>query len=118
MNKEYRVKKSAEIEDILKAKTSRSNQYFSVYKRINPETSHFRYAMSVGKKVGNAVTRNKYKRLISAVVASLNIKLESNVDVFIVARAKVTELGYHEIHKEIEYLFKKQNLLNQGEKNE
>ena len=116
MNKEYRVKKNTEIEAILKEKQSRSTQYFSVYKKVNSETSHFRYAMSVGKKIGNAVTRNKYKRLISAVVSNLNVKLDLNVDVFIIARAKVIELDYNKIYKEIEYLFKKQNLLNQGEK--
>ncbi len=116
MNKEYRVKKNTEIEAILKEKNCRSNSYFSIYKKTNLETSHFRYAMSVGKKIGNAVTRNKYKRLISSAVSNLNIKLDLNVDVFIIARAKVTELDYNKIYKEIEYLFKKQNLLNQGEK--
>ena len=51
MNKEYRVKKNTEIEAILKEKNSRSTQYFSVYKKINSETSHFRYAMSEVKRL-------------------------------------------------------------------
>ena len=118
MKKEYRVKKTSEIEDILKKKVFRSNQYFSVYKLENTETSHFRYAMSVGKKIGNAVTRNRYKRLIAACVTNLNIKLDKNVDVFIIARPAVVGLGYNEIYKQLEYLFKKQNLLIQGEKND
>ena len=116
MNADAKADIVAEIEAILKEKNSRSTQYFSVYKKTNLETSHFRYAMSVGKKIGNAVTRNKYKRLISAVVSNLNIKLDLNVDVFIIARAKVIELDYNKILKEIEYLFRKLNLLNQGEK--
>ena len=116
MNKEYRVKKNTEIEAILKEKNFRSTQYFSIYKKTNSETSHFRYAMSVGKKIGNAVMRNKYKRLIFAAVSNLNVKLDLNVDVFIIARPKVVELDYKKIYKEIEYLFRKQNLLTQGEK--
>ena len=118
MKKEYRVKKTSEIEAILKKKCFRSNQYFSVYKLENSETSHFRYAMSVGKKIGNAVTRNQYKRLIAACITNLNIKLDNNVDVFIIARPAVVGLESKDIFKQLEYLFRKQNLLTQGEKND
>ena len=115
MKKEYRVKKTQEIELILKDKCYQANQYYSVYKKINNETSHFRCAISAGKKLGNAVKRNKIKRLINAVLKDLNIKLDNNVDVFIIVREKAKDLTYNEIYKQIEYLFKRQNLLNQGE---
>ena len=117
MKKEYRVKKNQEIELILKNKNYKFNQYFSVYKRINEETSHFRYAISVGKKIGNAVERNKYKRLIRAAITNLNIKLDNNVDVFILAKPNICNIDYNNIYKELAYLFKKLNLL-QGEKDE
>ncbi len=50
MKKEYRVKKSREIEEILKRKRFSSNPYFILYVKEQCETGHFRYAMSVGKK--------------------------------------------------------------------
>ena len=118
MKKEYRVKKTLEIEMILKNKIYKSNQYFSVYKRINSETSHFRYAISVGKKIGNAVTRNYYKRLITASISNFDIKLNDNVDVFIIAKPNIINLDYNDIYKELKYLFLKQKLINQGEKND
>ncbi|MBR6072101.1 MAG: ribonuclease P protein component [Acholeplasmatales bacterium] len=117
MKKEYRVKKNQEIELILKNKIYKSNQYFSVYKRINEETSHFRYAISVGKKIGDAVVRNKYKRKITAALSNLNINLDINVDVFIIAKPSICNVDYNIIYKELAYLFKKLNLL-QGEKHE
>ena len=117
MKKEYRVKKNQEIELILKNKVYKTNQYFSVYKRINKETSHFRYAISVGKKIGNAVNRNKYKRKIINALSALNIKLDTNVDVFIIAKAAICNIDYNIIYKELAYLFKKLDLL-QGETNE
>ena len=117
MNKQYRVKKSNEIEKILKEKKFSSNSYFSVYKRNKPETSHFRYAISVGKKLGNAVIRNKLKRQIRAVINELNIDLNRNTDVFIIAKVKILDISYQEMLKQLEYLFNKQKLIK-GEKND
>lgn len=117
MNKQYRVKKSNEIEKILKEKKFSVNSYFSVYKRKNPETSHFRYAISVGKKLGNAVVRNKIKRQIRAILNELNIDLNKNTDVFIIAKVKVLDIQYQEMLKQLEYLFNKQKLIK-GEKND
>ncbi len=117
MKKQYRVKKSSEIEKILKEKKSFSNSYFSVYKRNNPETSHFRYAISVGKKLGNAVLRNRLKRQIRAIVDKFNLNLNLNTDVFIIAKGKLLEIDFREMQTQLEYLFKKQKLIK-GEKND
>ena len=116
MKKQYRVKKSKEIELILKEKNFKSNPFMTIYKK-KTETGHFRYAISVGKKIGNAVERNRCKRLITAVIDNLNINLESSYDSFIIARPKIKELSYSELYKQIEYLFKKHKLLK-GEKDE
>ena len=117
MNKQYRVKKTIEIEKILKEKNFSGNSYFSVYKRKNPETSHFRYAISVGKKLGNAVVRNKIKRQIRAILNELNIDLNKNIDVFIIAKVKILDISYQEMLKQLKYLFNKQKLIK-GEKND
>jgi len=117
MKKQYRVKKSKEIENIIKEKNFKSNPYLILYKKKNSETGHFRYAISVGKKLGNAVERNRIKRLITAVIDNLNIDLDSSTDVFIIARVPIKELSYDMIYKQLEYLFKKQRLLK-GEKND
>ncbi|MBR3618027.1 MAG: ribonuclease P protein component [Acholeplasmatales bacterium] len=111
MKKQYRVKKNQEIELILKNKKYSSNQYFTLYKRTNPETSHFRYAISVGKKIGNAVLRNKIKRQVTAIIDNLNLNLDSNTDVFIIVRPKVLEIDFNTMKSQLEYLFNKQKLL-------
>ena len=116
MNKQYRVKNSKEIELIIKEKNFKSNPYLTIYKKKS-ETGHFRYAISVGKKIGNAVERNRCKRLITAVIDNLNINLESSYDIFIIARPKIKELSYDLIYKQLEYLFNKQKLLK-GEKDD
>ena len=106
MNKEYRVKKNTEIELILKEKNSRSNQYFSVYKRTNLETSHFRYAMSVGKKIGNAVTRNKYKRITRNLVDQNKFLFKNDFNYIIILKKKCLELSYNELNDSLNKLLK------------
>ncbi len=117
MKKQYRVKNNQEIESILKEKKYVANTYFSIYKKKNSETSHFRYAISVGKKIGHAVIRNKIKRQITAILDNLSIDLNKNTDVFIIARPKVVELSYNDMLKQLEYLLKKHKII-QGEKND
>ncbi len=116
MKKQYRVKKSKEIESIIKNHHFSTSPYFTLYYKEQNETNHFRYAMSVGKKIGNAVVRNKIKRQIRAIVRKLTVK--TNIDVFIVARGKVLELDFFTMEKEIIRLFQKQKLLVKGENND
>jgi len=40
MKKEYRVKKSSDIEMIVKTKQSTGNKYFVVYKKENHDNTH------------------------------------------------------------------------------
>lgn len=117
MKKQYRVKKSNEIEEIIKEKKYASNPYFSVYKRNNPNSTNFRYAISVGKKLGNAVVRNKFKRQIRAIVDAFNINLNDKIDVFIIVKVKVLTIDFNQMQQELKYLFRKQKLIK-GEKND
>ena len=116
MKKQYRVKKSKDIEIILKNHKFSSSPYFTLYIKENHETNHFRYAMSVGKKIGNAVVRNKIKRQIRAIVRTLLVL--PNYDVFIVVREKSKLLDFQTMKKEIIALFKRQKLLMKGENND
>ena len=109
MKKEYRIKKSKEIEEVLKNKKYASNPYFTIYIKENNENHHFRYAMSVNKKIGKAVVRNKIKRQVRYIISQIEIK--SNVDIFIIVRSKVLDIDYEEMNKQILYLLRKQKMI-------
>lgn len=118
MEKAYRIKKNTEIEEILKGKNSVGNKYYVIYIKKNHETNHFRLGMSVSKKIGNAVVRNREKRRIKHVFLSLKDSLLP-YDIFVIERANSLNLEFSEITKEIKYLLKKKNVIKKiGEENE
>ena len=109
MKKEYRIKKSKEIEDVLKNKRYAANPYYTIYIKENNENHHFRYAISVNKKIGKAVVRNRLKRQVRSIISQINIK--DNIDVFIIVRSKVLDIDFNEMNKQILYLLRKQKTI-------
>ena len=109
MKKEFRVKKSSHIEMILKNRQSKGNSFFVVYKKINHENNHFKVAISVSKKYGNAVKRNKIKRQVREIIFKMDIL--PNFDIFIVIKNKANTLGFDEIKNSIEKLAKKHDIM-------
>ncbi len=108
MKKEFRVKKSSEIEMIIRTKKSVSNKHFVLYKRENHENTHFRFAVSVSKKYGNAVKRNKIKRQVREIVSKIDITVTD--DLFIVVKPKIPNLSYVELDASLRQLMARQKI--------
>ena len=87
------------------------SKYFVIYKLENNETTHFRFATSVGKKIGNAVVRNLTKRRIRATIDKFDLSLKK-MDVFIIAKSSVNDLTFDDYVKQIGYLLKKLNIID------
>ena len=109
MKKELIIKKSEEIEAVIKNKSSVSGENFIVYKKENHLPVGPRFALSVPKKFGIAVKRNLMKRRIRSVFDSLNIKKE--YDVFVVAKQQSSNLSFEQIKEELTDLFERSNLV-------
>ncbi|MBN2876750.1 MAG: ribonuclease P protein component [Bacilli bacterium] len=109
MKKEYRIKKSNEIQQLIQKKTTVGNGYFVLYYNKNHDCSHFRYALSVPKKFGNAVKRNLMKRRIREIVKDNSFGDQS--EFFIVAKIKASTLSFSEIKSNLEKLFAQAKIL-------
>lgn len=109
MKKEYRVKKSKQIEMIIKKRQSVANKHFVLYKKENHENHHFRFAVSVSKKYGNAVKRNKIKRQVREIIAKLDII--SNIDIFIVVKPNLPNLEFAELEASLKQLVTRQKIM-------
>lgn len=110
MKKEYRIKKNEEISKLIGYKQTVGDRYFVIYKSDIKE-EHFRFAVSVNKKYGNAPERNKAKRRVREVVRKFSYK---NYDFFIVIKNNAKDLSFQDIHDKLLRLFKRADILEGG----
>jgi ribonuclease P protein component len=105
MNKSQRIKKNKEFQTVFKKGKSFANRQFIVYVLKNDQPE-FRIGLSVSKKVGNAVTRNRIKRYIRQTFLELENDLLPNADYVIIARQQAASLDFHESKKSLEHVLK------------
>jgi len=114
MRKSYRVKKEQEFQRVFHHGNSVANRQFVVYQIDKSNQSHFRVGISVSKKLGNAVVRNRIKRLIRSVLTELKPQLQSEIDFIVIARKPVVSMNYQEVKKCMMHVLKLGNDCRQG----
>lgn len=108
MKKKYRVKKSQEFEKIIKYKrffTDKNDKSIVLYiKEKNEDNS--RVGITVKKKIGNAVVRNKVKRQVRMMVQEI-YDFNENFDSILLIKEKFVENDYLTNKNTLERLYKK-----------
>ncbi|PZX03744.1 ribonuclease P protein component [Psychrobacillus insolitus] len=105
MNSKQRIKKNAEFQTIFKRGKSVANRQFVVY-CLEKEEDYYRVGLSVSKKVGNAVVRNRIKRYIRQTFLEIHDQVYRNMDYIIIARNPAAKLDFHETKKSLEHVLK------------
>ena len=106
MNKRQRIKKNEEFQKVFKKGKSFANRQFVVYCLKKEDQTAFRIGLSVGKKVGKAVTRNQIKRYIRQTFLELKDDVRQDMDYVIIARNPAAILDFHETKKSLEHVLK------------
>jgi ribonuclease P protein component len=88
-----RLSRSAEFERVYRQGRSTANRYLVLYTFPNSSTRRPRLGLSVSRKVGGAVERNRVKRLLREAFAQAEHELGPEQDVVVVARPEVRELA-------------------------
>lgn len=105
MKKEYRVKRNEDFSHIIKHKQSLANRSFIIY-YVKNDLNHARIGISVSKKLGKAVVRNKIKRQVRMIVQQ-TINFNDNYDYIVIVRNKYLDLDFISNLNELKYLYKK-----------
>ncbi|MDS9471831.1 ribonuclease P protein component [Sporosarcina pasteurii] len=106
MNKRQRIKKNSEFQKVFKDGKSFANRQFIVYRYHKEGQSEFRLGLSVSKKVGNAVTRNRIKRYIRQSFLELKDELKNDIDYVIIARNQAATMDFHETKKSLQHVLR------------
>lgn len=111
MKKAFRIKDNEEFQLVFKKGKSFANRQLVVYYIEKEGQSHFRVGISVGKKIGNAVTRNRIKRHLRHAFQDLEDRLSQPNDIVIIARQPTKDMPYAQFKKSLIHLLSKERLL-------
>ncbi|WP_020059661.1 ribonuclease P protein component [Bacillus sp. 123MFChir2] len=101
MKKKNRVKKNEEFQAVFQNGKSNANRQFVIYQLEKPDQPYFRIGLSVSKKLGNAVMRNRIKRMIRQAFTELKDEIDSGKDFVIIARKPCSDMEYEQLKKSL-----------------
>jgi ribonuclease P protein component len=91
-----RLSRSSEFERVYRQGRSTANRHLVLYAFANPASHEPRLGLSVSRKVGGAVQRNRIKRLLREAFARETNSLARGQDVVVVARPDARDLAERE----------------------
>jgi len=109
--KGHRLQENRDFRKVFARGRSVANRYFVLYVSKKRSSEASRIGFSVSKKVGNAVVRNRVKRLLREVCRLQIGDWEHGVDLIVIARKEAAALSYVDVEKQILQLFKRGKVL-------
>lgn len=110
------IKSNDEYNRIIKSISPHKYKGYIVYVEQKSEKI-YKFGFSVGKKIGNAVTRNKIKRRIKAILDKMYFK--NNFNCIIIVRKEILSKSFFEMEEDLKNILKKLDIIkeNVNEKN-
>lgn len=108
MKKQYIVKHKYDFDRIINNNKVIKSKYFIVYYEKN-DLNHDCFGISVGKKLGNAVIRNKMKRKIRSIIDEYIKENNNNRNYIILLRKSGINNNYQNLKEDFNLLMSKEN---------
>lgn len=111
MNKRFRLKKSSDFQRVRRAGKAIAHP-FVVLLYLPNEIDQVRVGVAAGKSIGNAVQRNRAKRVLRAAMQAFLTDLRPGFDIILIARKPVLEAKSTDLMKILHPRLEKAGLLN------
>lgn len=112
MDKRYRLRNNREFKLVYNNGKNYWNRNLILYKRKN-DLEVTRLGITLTKKFGNAVLRNKTRRRLSEIYRQKLDRLKDGYDLVIIPKKNVTELSTRELESALEHILKISKMLKE-----
>lgn len=100
MKKRFIIKETRYFNELIQKNIHKKNRAFIIFWQSN-QLPYNKYGISVGKKIGNAVTRNRLKRQVRAILSEYQKDYSFSIDCIIMVRKHCLELSYQEMKDQL-----------------
>ena len=100
MNKLHTIKKNYEFSNIIHNCSYIKSKCFIIYYNKDNGFDYYRFGISVSKKLGNAVHRNKYKRQMRYIIDKYKKYYQNGYDYIIILKNGYVDLDFESKEKD------------------
>ncbi len=111
MRKIHRLSDNKDFVGVYKKGKSTANRFFVLYVYKRKDSQPFRLGVSISKKVGNAVVRNRIKRLVKAAFLDFEQALPAGCDFVVISRNAARDMDFHQAKEALSQLLKRSGLI-------
>ncbi|PZM63910.1 ribonuclease P protein component [Paenibacillus dendritiformis] len=113
MQKKYRLRDRSDFSRVYRYGRSFANHQLVLYVFHRPQVERFRVGVSASKKIGNAVMRNRMRRMIKEIVRREADRVIDHVDLIFIVRKGATVMNYDQLTKSVQHVMRKGSVFKQ-----
>jgi ribonuclease P protein component len=110
LQKKYRLRRREDFRKVFRTGRSVANREFVVYTKPK-KTGTIRLGISISRRVGNAVRRNRIKRQMKEITREWIKDISSNEDIIVIVRKPVSNMNYLQIQSSLRHVLGKARVL-------
>lgn len=110
MEKKYRLRKNMEFKRVFSGGKNYWNRNLILYVRKN-KLDESRYGITITKKIGNAVVRNKIRRRIKEIYRLNLNRIKNGYDLIFVPKKNIVDLSFKELESAVIHILKISGML-------